>query len=149
MNCSVMKMVYYERGLLWTWSVINVVCNELVCYEHGLFWTWSVMNWSVMNVIYYGLVCCERGLLLVGLLWTGLLWTWSVLNGLFWAVCYEQVCFERSPKISTENTEELCLPTDPRQCMLQVTGNTLQQVENFKHLGVVFASNGRRSEEID
>jgi len=50
------------------------------------------MNWSVMNV-----VCYERGLLLMGLLWTGLLRTWSVLNGLFWAVCYEQVCFERSP----------------------------------------------------
>ena len=79
------------------WSVMNVVCNELVCYEHGLLWTWSVMNWSAMNVICYELVCYERGLLLMGLLWTGLFWTWSVLNGLFWAVCYEQVCFEWSP----------------------------------------------------
>jgi len=33
--------------------------------------------------------------------------------------------------------------------MLQVSGNTLQQVETFKHLGVVFASGGRWSEEID
>jgi len=75
----------YATGLLWTWSVINVVCNELVCYElvcyeHGLLWTWSVMN-----MICYELVCYERGLLLMGLLWTGLLWTWSVLNGLLWA----------------------------------------------------------------
>jgi len=30
-----------------------------------------------------------------------------------------------------------------------VSGNTLQQVEKFKYLGVVFTSNGRRSEEID
>jgi len=28
-----------ERGLLWTWSVMN-----MVCHEHGLSWTWSVMN---------------------------------------------------------------------------------------------------------
>jgi len=33
--------------------------------------------------------------------------------------------------------------------MLQVSGNTLQQVEKFKHPGVVFASDGRWSEEID
>jgi len=33
--------------------------------------------------------------------------------------------------------------------MLQARGNTLQQVEKFKHLGVVFASDGRWSEEID
>jgi len=33
--------------------------------------------------------------------------------------------------------------------MLQVSGNTLQQVKKFKHLGVVFASDGRWSEEID
>ena len=48
-----------------------------------------------------------------------------------------------------ENTEVLCLSTNPRQCMLQVSGNTLQEVEKFKHLGVVFASDGRWSEEID
>jgi len=33
--------------------------------------------------------------------------------------------------------------------MRQVSGNTLQQVENFMYLGVVFTSGGRRSEEID
>jgi len=44
-------------------------------------------------------------------------------------------------KISTKNTEVLCLSTSPRQCMLQVSGNTLQQVE--KNLEVVFVSDGR------
>jgi len=33
--------------------------------------------------------------------------------------------------------------------MLQVSGNTLQQVKKFKHLGVVFASDARWSKEID
>jgi len=52
-------------------------------------------------------------------------------------------------KINTKNTEVLCLSTNPRQCMRQVSGNTLQQVEKFKYLEVVFTSDGRRSEEID
>jgi len=51
--------------------------------------------------------------------------------------------------INTKITEVLCLSTNPRQCMLQVSGNTLQQVEKFKDLGVVFASDVRWSEEID
>jgi len=89
MNWSVMNILCYERGLLWTGqgSVMNVVCYErgmlwmwsdmnMVWYEHGLLWTRSVMNvvclwaWSVMNV-----VCCKRGLLRM----------WS---------CYERVCYE-------------------------------------------------------
>jgi len=52
-------------------------------------------------------------------------------------------------KISTKNTEVLCLSTNPRQCMRQVSGNTLHQVEEFKYLGVVFTSDKRWSEEID
>jgi len=40
-------------------------------------------------------------------------------------------------KTSTKNTEVLCLLTNPRQCTLQVSGNTLQQLEKFKYLGVV------------
>jgi len=38
---------------------------------------------------------------------------------------------------------------NPRQCILQVSGNTLQQVKKFKRLGVVFKSDGRWSEEVD
>jgi len=33
--------------------------------------------------------------------------------------------------------------------MLQVSGSALQQVKKFKHLGVVFASDGRSTEDID
>jgi len=33
--------------------------------------------------------------------------------------------------------------------MRQVSGNTLQQVETFKYLGVVFTSEVKWSEEID
>jgi len=37
-----------------------------------------------------------------------------------------------------------CFSRNPSQCMLQVSGNTLQQVHTFKYLGVVFTSDGRR-----
>jgi len=33
--------------------------------------------------------------------------------------------------------------------VLQTSGNTLQQVEKFKYLGVVLTSDGRRSKEFD
>ena len=49
-------------------------------------------------------------------------------------------------KISTKNTE-LCLSTNPSQCTLQVNGNTFQQVEKIKYLGVLFTSDGRWSED--
>jgi len=32
--------------------------------------------------------------------------------------------------------------------MLQLSGNTLQQVEKFKYLGVVFTNDGRRNEQM-
>jgi len=41
-------------------------------------------------------------------------------------------------KISTKNSEALCLSTKP----LQVSGNTLQQVKKFKYVGVVSTSDG-------
>jgi len=37
----------------------------------------------------------------------------------------------------------------PRQCFLQVSGNTLQQVETFKYLGVAFTSDESRNKRID
>ena len=37
----------------------------------------------------------------------------------------------------------------PRQCFLQVSEKTLQQVETFKHLGMVFTSDGCRNKLID
>jgi len=33
--------------------------------------------------------------------------------------------------------------------MLNVSSNTLQQVERFRHLGVIFKSDGRQNKEID
>jgi len=83
---SVMNMVCYEHGLLWTWSVINMV----VCYERGLLWfLWTGLLWtlSLTNVVSYecgGLLW--TGLLWTGLFWRGLLWMWSVMN----VVCYER-----------------------------------------------------------
>jgi len=35
------------------------------------------------------------------------------------------------------------------ECMLQVSGNAVEQVEKFNYLGVVFRSDRRWSEEID
>ena len=93
---SVTNMVCYEHsllctgllwtGLLWAWSVMNMVCYERVCYECGLLWVWSVMN-----VVYYELVFYESGPW-----WMGLLGLWSVLNASFMnVVCYEQDSYER------------------------------------------------------
>jgi len=52
-------------------------------------------------------------------------------------------------KISSKKIEVLCLLRRPRQCFLQVIGNTLQQVEAFKYLEVVFTSDGSRNKLID
>ena len=41
-------------------------------------------------------------------------------------------------KISTKKTDVLCLSRNPNHCTLQVNGKTLQQVEMFKNLEVVF-----------
>jgi len=49
---------------------------------------------------------------------------------------FSAACHRAGMKISTKNTE-LCRSTNPRQCMLQVSGTTLQQVEKFMDLGVV------------
>ena len=52
-------------------------------------------------------------------------------------------------KISTRNTEVSCFSWNPRQGMLQVRGNGLEQVEKFKYFGVSFTSDGRQNMEID
>ena len=51
-------------------------------------------------------------------------------------------------KISTAKTEVLHLSRNPDQCVLQVNGATLRQVEKFKYLGVAFTI-GRQDEELD
>jgi len=55
----------------------------------------------------------------------------------------------RYQTFSLKKTEVLCLSRRPRQCILQVTRNTLQQVETFKYLEVVFTSDGSRNKGSD
>ena len=52
-------------------------------------------------------------------------------------------------KISSAKTEVLHLSRNPEQCVLQVNGATLKQVEKFKYLEVAFTSDGRQDEELD
>ena len=58
-------------------------------------------------------------------------------------------CDQAGTKISAKKIEVLCLSRHPRQCMLQVSGNTLQQVNTLKYLGVVFTSDESRNKEIN
>ena len=52
-------------------------------------------------------------------------------------------------KISMKKIEVLQVPRNPDQCVLQVNGAMLKQVEKFKYLGVAFTSNGMQEEELD
>ena len=61
-------------------------------------------------------------------------------------------CNTAGMKISTAKTEVvlvLHLSRNPDQCVLQVNGATLKQVEKFRYLGVAFTSDGRQDEELD
>jgi len=49
---------------------------------------------------------------------------------------FSAVCIQAGTKISPERTDVLCLSGRPKQCTLQVSGNTLQQVK-FKYLGTL------------
>ena len=51
-------------------------------------------------------------------------------------------------KISTAKTEVFRLSKNPDQCVLQVNGATLNQVEK-KYLGVTFMGDRRKDEELD
>ena len=52
-------------------------------------------------------------------------------------------------KISTAKTEVLHLSRIPDQCVLQVNGATLKQVEKLNYLGIGFANDGRQDEELN
>ena len=58
---------------------------------------------------------------------------------------FADACNTAGMKISTAKTEVLHLSRNPDQCVLQVNGATLKQVEKFKYLGVAFTSD----EELD
>ena len=62
---------------------------------------------------------------------------------------FADACNTDGMKISTAKTEVLHLSRNPDQCVLQVNGATLKQVEKFKYLGVAFTSDGRQDEELD
>ena len=62
---------------------------------------------------------------------------------------FADACNTAGMKISTAQTEVLHLSRNPDQCVLQVNGVTLKQVEKFKYLGVAFTSDGRQDEELD
>jgi len=62
---------------------------------------------------------------------------------------FNAACDQARMKISTKKIEVLCLSRRPRQCILQVRGNTLQLVETPKYLGVVFTSDGSRNKRVD
>ena len=62
---------------------------------------------------------------------------------------FADTCNTAGMKISTTKTEVLHLSRNPDQCVLQVNGATLKQVEKFKYLGFAFTSDGRQDEELD
>ena len=74
----------------------------------------------------------------------------SIESGLQRALnCFADACNTAGMKISTAKTEVLHLSRNPDQCVLQVNGATLKQVEKFKYLGVAVTSDGRQDEELD
>ena len=52
-------------------------------------------------------------------------------------------------KINRAETEVLHLSRNPVQCVLQVNGATLMQIEKFKYLVVAFTIDGRQNNELD
>ena len=62
---------------------------------------------------------------------------------------FADVCNNAGMKISSTKTEIFHRSRNSDQCVLQVNGATLKQVEKFKYLGVAFTSDGRQDEELD
>ena len=62
---------------------------------------------------------------------------------------FADACNTAGMKTNSAKTEVLHLSRNPDQCVLQVNGATLMQVEKFKYLGVAFTSDGRQDEELD
>ena len=62
---------------------------------------------------------------------------------------FADACNTVGMNISSAKTEVLHLSRNTGQCVLQLNGATLKQVEKFKYLGVAFTSDGRQDEELD
>ncbi|KAK3574089.1 hypothetical protein QTP86_002857 [Hemibagrus guttatus] len=63
--------------------------------------------------------------------------------------CFAAECEAAGMRISTSKSEAMVLDRKKVACTLQVGGEVLPQVEEFKYLGVLFMSEGRMDREID
>ncbi|KAK3544419.1 hypothetical protein QTP86_011157 [Hemibagrus guttatus] len=68
--------------------------------------------------------------------------------GEFWGH-FAAECEAAGMRISTSKSEAMVLDRKKVACTLQVGGEVLPQVEEFKYLGVLFMSEGRMDREID
>ena len=74
----------------------------------------------------------------------------STQNGLQQALDgFSDACSVAGMKISTTETETMCLSRQPKQCPLQIGGVLLKQSEKFKYIGVSFTNDGRQNSELD
>ena len=62
---------------------------------------------------------------------------------------FADACNITGMKISSAKIGVRHLCRNPDQCVLQVNGATLMQVEKFEYLGVAFTSDGRQDKELD
>ncbi|KAK3565649.1 hypothetical protein QTP86_013330 [Hemibagrus guttatus] len=63
--------------------------------------------------------------------------------------CFAAECEAAGMRVSTSKSEAMVLNRKKVACTLQVGGEVLPQVEEFKYLGVLFTSEGRMDHEID
>ncbi|KAK3544336.1 hypothetical protein QTP86_009109 [Hemibagrus guttatus] len=63
--------------------------------------------------------------------------------------CLKAECEAAGMRVSTSKSEAMVLDRKKVACTLQVGGEVLPQVEEFKYLGVSFMSEGRMDHEID
>ncbi|KAK3523556.1 hypothetical protein QTP70_002465 [Hemibagrus guttatus] len=74
-------------------------------------------------------------------------WTYSMHWGIL--QCVKCECEAAGMRVSTSKSEAMVLDQKKVACTLQVGGELLPQVEEFKYLGVLFMSEGRMDREID
>ena len=111
--------------------------------------------WSRMkNIRYQHFAALHRSYLMEDeaewlLCWKGA-GLWSTCIG-YRHSCTEQTVTVRPGGNETEHWKDRCVThlQKHRQCMLQVSDNTLHHVEKYQYLRVVFTSDGRRNKEID
>ena len=99
-------------------------------------YVWKLLFFfSVLPVVCYSLMICSASFYRI--------WLPAGINS------FADACNTAGMKISTAKTEVLHLSRSHDQCLLQVNGETLAQVEKFKYFGVAFTSDGRQDEELD